>query len=587
MTTEVDRKNSSADPLTPDFEADAAAEKHQTLNITTIPGSNDEEFTANSQYGVLAAEAMTTVWSKRDLIIAFVLLWLIQAVNYMQSTATAAFTPFVTSAFAAHSLTATTSVVSSVIAGVTSLGVAKVMDIWGRPQAFTVMLVLMEIGLIMMAKCENVQTYAAAQVFYTVGYNGLSFTSTVFIADMSQLKNRAFAIAYLSSPSVITPWIGGYLSQSMLDHVGFRWGYGIWAFVSLVPTIPLLFIYTYNYRKAKSSGVAPRRESGPATFQSLYYYAVEFDLIGIILFAGGVALFLLPFNLYSFQTLGWRSPMIICMLVFGLVTLVVFAIWERWFAPKQYMPFSTLTDRTVLGACCLSGILFVAFYIWYSFFYSFLLVVDNLDVTKATYVVNVNSCLGSFAALLVGAYVRWNGRFKKSVLFVGVPGLVLSIALMIAFRNPGHVGLIIMCIVFYALASSIVTIGDEMAVLAACTHAHIATVIAMLSVFASIGGAIGSSIATAIWTGVFPVRLAMYLPAENQADVLTIYADISTQLSFPVGSAAREAINHAYADSQRYMLIAGACIQALGIVAVFFWRDLNVKDFKQVKGTVF
>ena len=73
MTSEVDRKNSSADPLTPDFEADAAAEKHQTLNITTIPGSNDEEFTANSQYGVLAAEAMTTVWSKRDLIIAFVL----------------------------------------------------------------------------------------------------------------------------------------------------------------------------------------------------------------------------------------------------------------------------------------------------------------------------------------------------------------------------------------------------------------------------------------------------------------------------------------------------------------------------------
>ena len=88
----------------------------------------------------------------------------------MQSAATNGFTPFVTSAFAAHSLTATTTVVAGIIAGVVSLPLAKVMDIWGRPQAFAVMLLFMEIGLIMMAKCENVQTYAAAQVFYTVGY---------------------------------------------------------------------------------------------------------------------------------------------------------------------------------------------------------------------------------------------------------------------------------------------------------------------------------------------------------------------------------------------------------------------------------
>lgn len=96
-------------------------------------------------------------------------LWLIQFVNYMQSTATNGFLPFVTSSFAAHSLTATTTVVAGIVAGVVSLPLAKIMDIWGRPQAFAVMLLFMEIGLVMMAKCENVQMYSAAQVFYTVG----------------------------------------------------------------------------------------------------------------------------------------------------------------------------------------------------------------------------------------------------------------------------------------------------------------------------------------------------------------------------------------------------------------------------------
>ena len=64
---------------------------------------------------------------------------------------------------------------SSIIGGVLKLPLAKVLDIWGRPQGFLITVVFMEIGLIMMAVCENVETYAAAQVFYWVGYVMCSF----------------------------------------------------------------------------------------------------------------------------------------------------------------------------------------------------------------------------------------------------------------------------------------------------------------------------------------------------------------------------------------------------------------------------
>ena len=74
MSSEKHRKTASSDSIEQDFEAVNSAERQQTLSSSTaIPGSNNEEFTAGAQYGVLAAEAMTTVWSKRDLIIAFVL----------------------------------------------------------------------------------------------------------------------------------------------------------------------------------------------------------------------------------------------------------------------------------------------------------------------------------------------------------------------------------------------------------------------------------------------------------------------------------------------------------------------------------
>ena len=87
----------------------------------------------------------------------------------MQQTATGSLTPYVTSAFYDHSLTATTSVMASIIGGLTSLPLSKIIDIWGRPQGFILMVIILTLGLIMMAACNNVQTYAAAQVFYWVG----------------------------------------------------------------------------------------------------------------------------------------------------------------------------------------------------------------------------------------------------------------------------------------------------------------------------------------------------------------------------------------------------------------------------------
>lgn len=77
--------------------------------------------------------------------------------------------PYVTSAFSQHSLTAATGVMSGIIGGVSKLPLAKILDVWGRPQGFLVVVLIMTVGLVMMAACNNVETYAAAQVFYWVG----------------------------------------------------------------------------------------------------------------------------------------------------------------------------------------------------------------------------------------------------------------------------------------------------------------------------------------------------------------------------------------------------------------------------------
>jgi hypothetical protein len=343
----------------------------------------------------------------------------------------------------------------------------------------------------------------------------------------------------------------------------------------------------FNLRKAKKAGLLPKKESNRTTFGSIKFHLIEFDVVGLLLLCGGLALFLLPFSLYSFQPGGWKSPLVISMITAGGLLIILFAMWEKYGASVTFIPFELLTDRTVLGACILSATLFVSFYIWGSFFLSFLQVVQGLTVTEASYVVNIFSIGSCFWAIIVGLLIRWTGRFKWLAMYFGVPLTILGVGLMVVFRQPGvNIGYIVMCQIFIAFAGGTLVICEQMAAMAATDHQHVAVVLAIEGMFASIGGAIGQSIAAGIWTGVFPKRLAEYLPEGAKADTSLIYGDITKQLSYPFGSEERVAINRAYGDAQRYMLTVGTCILVLAIFAVALWRDIRVKDFKQVKGLV-
>lgn len=275
------------------------------------------------------------------------------------------------------------------------------------------------------------------------------------------------------------------------------------------------------------------------------------------------------------------------MLVFGIVLLVLFGLYENFLAPKSFLPISLLLDRTVLGSCIYAALAFVSFYIWDSYFYSFLIVVNNLSVTHASYVTNIYS-IGSCAwGVIVGLLIRYSGRFKWLALWFGVPVSVLGVALMVRFRQPDvNIGFIVMCQILIALGGGTTVICEQIAVMAATTHQNVAVALAVQNAFASVGGAIGSSISAAVWTGVFPKRLAEYLPSETQGNLTEIYGSLVVQSSYPVRSATRSAIERAYGDAQKYMLSAGAAFLAVGIFAVIAWRDIGVKNNKQIRGVV-
>jgi hypothetical protein len=169
-----------------------------------------------------------------------------------------------------------------------------------------------------------------------------------------------------------------------------------------------------------------------------------------------------------------------------------------------------------------------------------------------------------------------------------VPIYILGQGLMIYFRHPGtSVGYLVMCQIFIAIGGSIIILCEQIAVMAAADHQHIATVLALLNIFGWLGGAVGSTVCGAIWTNTFPKALAELLPAEALENLEEITGALDVQLSYEVGSAVRVAIEGAYGVAQKRMLIAGTAIMGACLVWVWLIKNYNVKEVRQTKGRVF
>ncbi|KIX04949.1 uncharacterized protein Z518_05820 [Rhinocladiella mackenziei CBS 650.93] len=508
------------------------------------------------------AEAMEYVLSARNLTALITAIRLITFTTGFQMQIMSPLLPYVYSEFRAHSLIPTASIVSSVVGAVSRLPLAKVLDVWGRAIGFALTLLIFTIGTMMMAACEDVVTYCVASVFFWTGFDGMSYALFVLIADHFPLRIRGIMFGLYNSPWLITTWIGAPVATAFLRGAGWRWSLG-----------------HFQSRQAPK----PKGPSGRRTlWGSLKHYWIEFDCIGILLLTSGFSLFLLPFSLYTRQSQGWASPMIICMLVFGGVSIILFALWEKYLATKSFIPFSLLQSRTVIGASISYAETYMVYYCWTSYFSSSLQVVQGLSVTRAGYVFHIHNIGWVVAGIAAGALVKATGRYKWLALALGLPLQILATGLMIHLSKiDSKTSAIITVQIFLAIGDGIIYMSSVIAVMATVHHEHLASVLALYNMIGTTFQAVGATISVAIWTRAFPENLSKYLPASAQPNLMAIYSDLSTQLSYEIGSPERIAIAQGYPETMQKLFITGTSIISIGVISTVIWRDVKVSNEKR------
>ncbi|KAL4778300.1 siderophore iron transporter mirB [Aspergillus varians] len=550
--------------------------------------SDDALPSQHVQTGVQKIQAVTLVWSKWSLIGVLCSLWLVTLANGFRTAILYSLTPYATSSFQTHSLMTVIGVVSSAMTSATYIPMAKVVDVWGRAEGWLVMVAFSTLGLILMAVSKNLETYCAADVFYHIGFAGMNYILVVLAADITNLRNRGIAFAFTSSPYMITAFAGSKAAEKFLENVSWRWGFGAFAIIFPFVASPVYFILKVGLNRAEKQGlITPRVSSGRTFTENVKHHFFAFDIPGVFLLAGGLTVFLLPFTLATTAPNGWKTDYIIAMIVTGFVTMVLFVLYQAYLAPVPFLKYEFLTDRTVIGACMIDFTYQMSYYCWNSYFSSFLQVVSNLGVAEAGYVGSTFQVVSGVLLFIVGWAIRKTGYFRW-LLFIGVPLYIFAQGLMIHFRQPNqYIGYIVMCEIFISIGGSIFTLIEQLAVLVAVDHQHVAAALAVLFLFGGIGGAVGNAISGGIWTNTFLPALQRNLPDDVKDQALMIYSQLPVQLSYPVNSPARIAIQHSYGYAQTRMLAAGTGLMALCFIWMVMIRNYNVKNMSQTKGMVF
>ncbi|WQF83877.1 Putative major facilitator superfamily, MFS transporter superfamily [Colletotrichum destructivum] len=589
------RLRGGRDPAVPDSTAvgdspPAVGPVIDSDDIATAKAINDPTtISPAAQAGIQKIEAVTLTWNTFSLVLMLINIWLIFLTNGFRISVLASLAPFVTSEWQFHSLTAVIYVVSSAMASATYIPVAKLLDTWGRAEAFLFMVALATLGVICQGASRNLPTFCAGEVLYDVGFSGIVYTICVLAADVTSLKNRALAFAFTSSPYMVTAFAGPKAAEGFLLNVTWRWGFGAFAIIVPCVTVPMFIHLKYHERKAVKSGLYEKPLKSTQPFMQRAKQAlIEFDMPGVFLFAGGLVVFLLPFTIAAKAPNGWASDYIIAMLVVGFVTLVGFALYEIYLAPAPFINGKFLLDRTVISACMINFTYQISYYCWNSYFTSFLQVVCNISVSEAGYINNTFQVVSGVVCFAYGYAIRVTGRFKW-LYYIAIPLFILGQALMIHFRQPNqYVGYIIMCEIFMSLGGSVFILLAQVACLAAVDHQNVASVLAFLFVVGGIGGSIGYTISGAIWTNTFLPALQRNLPESAVGNATLIFGSLPAQLAYPVGSPERVAIQEAYGYAQTRMLAVGTGVAAVMFFWLYFMKNINVNTKAvQTKGTVF
>ncbi|KFY03537.1 hypothetical protein O988_01405 [Pseudogymnoascus sp. VKM F-3808] len=214
----------------------------------------------------------------------------------------------------------------------------KVSDIWGRKPILLVVSGIFFFGSALCAAAINIDMLIAGRAVQGLGGGGLLTLVNICISDLFSMRNRAKYYGFIGMTWAFASAIGPILGGVLTEKVSWRWCF----YINLPITGAAFFIIAFVLHLD-----TPKTPVGAGL--------LAVDWLGSISIAGATVMFLLGLT-FGGVIHPWDSPIVICLLVFGILLFLVFLAIEWKVARYPIMPLEMFENFSNIAS--LLGVFF-------------------------------------------------------------------------------------------------------------------------------------------------------------------------------------------------------------------------------------
>jgi EmrB/QacA subfamily drug resistance transporter len=436
----------------------------------------------------------------------------------------------------------------------------KLSDIWGRKPIIMLANAVFMAGSLIAALANSIGLLIGGRVIQGIGGGGLVTLVYICIGDLFSMRDRPKYYGILGMVWAIASGVGPIIGGAFTEEVSWRW-----CFYINLPLDGLSLVLLAFFLKLET----------PKTPFLAGVKAI--DWIGVVTIVGGVVMFL--FGMTSGGTTHpWDSAFTLCLIIFGIFTIVLFFLNEWKWAKYPVIPlrlFKDLSNLASLGVCFIHGFVFIAGSYYLPFYFQTVLGASPL--LSGVYLLTMVLTL-SFVSTATGLYIKKTGRFRDPI-WLGLILMTLGYGLFIDLPNHPQWSKIII----YQIIAGI-GVGPNFQSPLIALQAHIkghdmAVATATFGFVRNLSTSISVVLGGVVFTNELKNKYSDLVPAlgDERARLLTSASfGATTGIIRSLTGPARRAVDVAYTSSLQKMWIFYTAFAAFGIFISLFISKIEL-----------
>lgn len=440
---------------------------------------------------------------------------------------------------------------------------ANLSSIWGRKTILLMAVAGFMLSSMICALAVDITMLIVGRCLQGMSAGGMMQMVTIVISDLFSVRHRSFYLAMLQVVWCVANGVGPVLGGAFAQHLSWTWAFWIMIPPSACAFL-LLFVFldVHNPRTGLREGL------------------LAVDWAGSVSIIALLVMLLLGLN-FGGVDFPWDSPVVICLLVFGVLTTVCFAFSEK-FARYPLMPLHLFQQKSNLASLLIAFTQDFAFFSGQYYVPLFLQAVMLQSPTNAGALVLSYSLTASVIGIFVGIYIHRTGRYVE-ILWVGQGLMIIGFALFnlwsiatpisqicgILFVAGSGVGMLFAppLIALQARTSQKDTASATVAL--GVTRA-VSVVLAVVVGQAILDNGMNTQAANLKLAGLSPTLLESFSGA-NAASNLGLLASLSDPVS-------QAAVKKAFAESLKPLWILDTCLVAAGFLSTVLIEKTHLSE---------